>query len=242
MDIWNVSVLRKGRRYSERIGALFKAKGLRSYIVSARRFVKQESQPRQSNAQFVDRGGADRFCVADVRNLGAAGEVASEARQKNVRYALTILVEEVITGEQSEMRVVVDTSAGLVVAKPNRCRLVGKFSISRIRRRDKLQQVLRRHAECRSWNLRTRKYARRSVGAASGVVRLARRYRISQSGRELLRPRWTLYDSRQRTCHSGKVSTTLSGCRDWNEACPAALALNNAVALVIGKEEELIFY
>src|SRR5882724_7684634 len=111
--------------------------------------------------------------MPDVHNLGTAGEVAAKTREGYVRHTLAILVKEIIASDEAPVRVVVHPTAGLVIREPGRRGIRRKLSLSAIRRRNELQQILGRHGKRRLRNLGAGEYAsgRRVTACAIGAVR-----------------------------------------------------------------------
>ena len=65
----------------------------------------------------------ESFRISYIHNLGAAIEVAAESGKERIRHTLEIAVKEVIATHQSEMRVVIDSTAGFVVSQRYRAGL-----------------------------------------------------------------------------------------------------------------------
>ena len=89
-------------------------------------------EPGETETNLVDSAGAQRFCVGDIRDLGTAGVFTTKPRQQRVGNVLVVLVEKVVGGKESEARIEVDTSAGLVIRQPLGKAVRSEVSVSAI--------------------------------------------------------------------------------------------------------------
>src|ERR1700758_3894038 len=122
MDVGDVRILGKRRRNAESVRPLLEAQRFGSNVVATSRLVHEESKPGECGSQLIYRCVAQRLRIAQLHDLGAPSVVAAESRKKYVGRALAELVKEVVAGEHSQMRVIIDAAARFVVGQPYRFR------------------------------------------------------------------------------------------------------------------------
>src|SRR5215475_7186836 len=108
MDVRDVRILGKRWGNPQSVRPLLKAQRFGCHVVAASRLVHEESKPSERGSQLIYRCVAQRLRIAQLHDLGAPCVVAAESWKKYVRRALAELVKEVVAGDHSQMRVVVD--------------------------------------------------------------------------------------------------------------------------------------